>query len=105
MKSNDISLPTVPFRTRGGVRVPHRKTTSTCESIVMTVPSQVSIPMQQHIGAPCKPTVKVGDIVCVGQVIGDSDQFVSAPIHATVSGKVLKIADIPMTTVRNVRLL
>ncbi len=97
MKSNDISLPTVPFRTRGGVRVPHRKTTSTCESIVMTVPSQVSIPMQQHIGAPCKPTVKVGDIVCVGQVIGDSDQFVSAPIHATVSGKVLKIADIPMT--------
>lgn len=97
MKSNDISLPTSPFKTRGGVKVPHRKNTSACESIVMDIPSQVSIPMQQHIGAPCKPTVKVGDIVSVGQVIGDSDQFVSAPIHATVSGKVLKIADIQMT--------
>lgn len=98
MGKSNISLPSVPFRTKGGVKVPHRKTTSGCASVTMNVPKQVSIPMQQHIGAICKPTVKVGDIVCVGQVIGDSDQFVSAPIHATVSGKVSKIADIPTTS-------
>jgi electron transport complex protein RnfC len=40
--------------------------------------------MIQHIGAPCVPSVKPGDIVNVGQVIGDSPAFVSAPIHATV---------------------
>ena len=48
-------------------------------------PSRVAIPLQQHIGAPCTPTVKVGDSVAVGQVIGDSDKFVSAPIHASIS--------------------
>ena len=37
------------------------------------------IPMQQHIGAPCKPVVKAGDPVCVGQIIGNSDAYVSAP--------------------------
>ena len=44
------------------------------------------LPMQQHIGAPCTPTVKVGDSVSVGQVI-DSDKFISALIHASISGK------------------
>ena len=52
--------------------------------------------MQQHIGAPCEPVVKVGDEVAVGQLIGDSDKFVSAPIHASVSGTVTAIGDIKM---------
>ncbi|MGI6733656.1 MAG: hypothetical protein ACOX4J_05730 [Anaerovoracaceae bacterium] len=47
--------------------------------------------MVQHIGAPCQPTVAVGDLVKVGQVIGDSEAFVSAPIHSGASGKVLSI--------------
>ncbi len=47
--------------------------------------------MQQHVGAPCKPLVKVGDLVQVGQKIGDTDAFVSAPIHASVSGKVTAV--------------
>ena len=47
--------------------------------------------MQQHVGAPCKPLVKVGDTVDVGQKIGDSDAYVSAPIHASISGKVTAI--------------
>jgi electron transport complex protein RnfC len=53
--------------------------------------------MSQHIGAPCQPLVKKGDTVKVGQVIGDTDAFVSAPIHSSVSGTVKEI-----TTVRNV---
>lgn len=52
--------------------------------------------MQQHVGAPCKPLVKVGDLVQVGQKIGDSDAFVSAPIHASISGKVSAITKIAL---------
>ena len=52
--------------------------------------------MQQHVGAPCKPLVKVGDLVQVGQKIGDSDAFVSAPIHASISGKVSAITKVAL---------
>lgn len=54
-------------------------------------PDIVTIPMQQHIGAPCKSLVKKGDHVDMGQKIGGSDSFVSAPIHASVSGTVKEI--------------
>ena len=74
-----------------GAPVPHRKHTTDCETVDMPVPATVSICMQQHIGAPCVPVVKAGDQVFVGQLIGDSDKYVSAPIHSSVSGKVVKI--------------
>ncbi len=48
-------------------------------------------PLRQHIGAPLSPLVKPGDHVDVGQKIADSDQFVSAPVHSSVSGTVTKI--------------
>lgn len=80
-------------RGRGGVKVPHNKNTENCKIIRMPAPEKVVLPMQQHIGAPCIPTVKVGDTVKVGQIIGDSDKFISAPIHASISGKVTSIAD------------
>ena len=50
--------------------------------------------MSQHIGAPCKPLVAKGDTVKVGQLIGDTDAFVSAPIHSSVSGTVKEISSI-----------
>lgn len=78
----------------GGVIVPHRKNTETKATLIMPVPKKVIIPMQQHIGAPCELLVKKGDIVKVGQLIGDTDKFVSAPIHSSVSGKVISIKDI-----------
>lgn len=52
--------------------------------------------MQQHVGAPCRPLVKVGDTVDVGQKIGDSDAYVSAPIHASISGKVAAITQVTL---------
>ena len=55
-------------------------------------PKEVFIPLQQHIGAPCKPIVEVGDEVKIGQVIGSSDAFVSSPVHATINGKVKDIS-------------
>lgn len=79
---------------RGGVSVSHNKNTAEMPVERMPVPEKVVLPMQQHIGAPCVPTVKVGDVVSVGQVVGDSTSFVSAPIHATISGKVTSVGDV-----------
>lgn len=79
-----------------GIRVSHEKATASSESVRLPIPETVAIPMQMHIGAPCVPTVKVGESVLVGQKIGDSEQFVSAPIHASVSGTVKEIKEIPL---------
>ena len=54
---------------------------------VFPAPDLVVIPMSQHIGAPCKPLVKKGDLVKIGQKIGDN-QGLCVPVHASVSGKV-----------------
>lgn len=55
------------------------------------VASRVVISMSQHIGAPCKPIVKPGDRVLMGQKIGEPVSVVAAPIHASVSGNVVSI--------------
>ena len=81
-------------RTRGGVHAPHRKNTAESETVVMPPPGQIVLAMSQHLGAPCVPTVKVGDTVEVGQVVGDSDKPVSAPVHSGVSGKVTAITEL-----------
>jgi electron transport complex protein RnfC len=69
----------------------HYKNTAGCETEVMPIPDIVKISMSQHIGASCKPLVAKGDTVKVGQLIGDTDAFVSAPIHSSVSGTVVGI--------------
>lgn len=74
-----------------GIRVPHKKNTADCEPIRIPVPKTVTIPMSMHIGKPAKPVVKRGDLVKVGQLIGEPDGFVSSTIHASVSGKVAKV--------------
>ena len=55
-------------------------------------------PINQHLGAPLKPTVSVGDRVLYGQKIADSDSFVSAPLHSSVSGTVIDIGLYPHHT-------
>ena len=62
---------------------------------VVTPPPQVIIPMAQHIGAPDKPIVAVGDYVKMGQKIGENPAPVSAPVHASVSGKVVAVEPRP----------
>ncbi len=79
---------------RGGVHVSHHKNTAEMPVVRINPPQKIVLPMQQHIGAPCEPVVKVGDIVSVGQVVGDTDKFVSAPIHSSVSGKVVAVGDV-----------
>jgi electron transport complex protein RnfC len=96
MPQYDLTFPSFPFRTHGGVNAPHRKNTENCETEILPIPEKVVIPMKQHIGAACTPTVKVGDIVSVGEIIGNSDAAMSAPIHASVSGKVSYIGEIQL---------
>lgn len=85
---------------RGGIHVLHNKITAESETVRIPTPEKVVLPMSQHIGAPCTPTVQKGDYVYAGQVIGDSDKFVSAPIHASVSGTVTAIGDIKLANGR-----
>lgn len=53
--------------------------------------SEIIFPLVMHLGAPCKPLVEKGQKVLVGEKIGDSDAFVCAPIHSSVSGIVKDI--------------
>lgn len=81
---------------RGGVHPDDRKGYTAAKAIeVAPVPQKVIIPTRQHIGAPCSPVVKVGDLVKKGQVIAEAQAFVSSPVHASISGKVVEIADYP----------
>lgn len=81
---------------RGGIYPPGYKEPTAHLGIEKAVePNVVSIPLQQHAGAPCQPLVKVGDRVTVGERIGESDAFISAPVHSSVSGTVKKITNIP----------
>lgn len=91
MKKDELRFPKKPFFTKGGAKVPHRKNTAQCETVELKDIPQVVIPMSQHIGAHCKPVVNKGDRVFVGTIVGDSDAFVCAPVHSSVSGEVKDI--------------
>ncbi len=92
-----MEFPKHPFRTHGGAAVPHHKNTWELPTATMPPPERVILPMQQHLGAPCVPTVKKGDTVFVGTVVGDSDAYVSAPVHASVSGTVEELTTVMLT--------
>lgn len=76
-----------------GLKLLHYKNSQDAGTVEMPVPKMVRIPMVQHMGAPCSPVVKPGERVLVGQLIGDSEQAFSVPIHSSVSGTVKAIED------------
>jgi electron transport complex protein RnfC len=78
---------------RGGTHPPQNKSLTRDSSIKPgPVVKQVAIMLSQHTGAVCQPIVKKGDSVKAGQKIGDSDAFVSAPVHSPINGKVKEIS-------------
>ena len=79
---------------KGGVHPNYMKAPEVPVNVV-TPPKQVVIPMAQHIGAPNKPLVAVGDYVRMGQKIGENPAPVSAPVHSSVSGKVVAVEPRP----------
>jgi electron transport complex protein RnfC len=81
---------------KGGVH-PHDFKYFSNKVAIEDFPAQdkVIIHLSQHIGAPSKPIVKVGDLVKKGQKISEAGGFVSIPMHSSVSGKVTKIGNYP----------
>ncbi|WP_298653927.1 electron transport complex subunit RsxC [uncultured Proteiniphilum sp.] len=75
----------------GGIHPKEQKISAGNAIQSIATPDQVIIPLAQHIGAPCQPVVKKGDAVKVGTLIGKTVGFVSANIHSSVSGTVVKI--------------
>ena len=80
----------------GGVHPSEHKEFSENKPLVtFPAPETVVIPMSMHLGAPANPVVQVGDYVKMGQVIGEAAGFISAPVHASVSGTVIAIEERP----------
>ena len=78
----------------GGLKLAGHKQVSMTQPVSeIAIPPQLIIPVQQHIGAPAEPVVKVGDTVKKGQLIADMQGTVSAPIHAPSSGTISAIED------------
>jgi len=79
---------------RGGIHPRDKKELSAGKPIVEPKPPErVVIPLSQHLGAPCKPVVTIGQEVKKGEMIGEAAGFVSAPVHSSVSGKVIAIGE------------
>jgi Na+-translocating ferredoxin:NAD+ oxidoreductase subunit C len=87
----------------GGIHPDNKKNTERQETIRMSLPSKIIVPLLQHIGAPLEPVVSRNEKVKVGQVIANSEAFISAPIHSSVSGKVKEIVPFVLSTGANSR--
>jgi electron transport complex protein RnfC len=87
---------------KGGIHPPYNKNTTSALPIEpFAAPEKVVIPLSQHIGAAATPTVKKGDKVKIGQVIGEAAGFVSSPVHSSVSGTVLSVGAFPHQSGKN----
>ena len=79
--------------TTGGIHPDKFKLSSDIAIEDAGIPETVTIPVRQHIGAPAKILVKKGDKVKVGTLIADADGIVSADVHSSVSGEVIKVEE------------
>ncbi|MFA4842255.1 MAG: electron transport complex subunit RsxC [Candidatus Omnitrophota bacterium] len=73
----------------------HKHETENSSIEKLPAPARAYIPLSQHIGKACVPLVKAGDIVSLGQKIASAEAHVFAPVHASISGKVIGIQDWP----------
>ena len=76
----------------GGIHPNDSKIARDCAIEVLPLPQTMYVSMAQHLGAPAKPIVAVGDKVKAGQVIAEPGGFISAFVHSPVSGTVKSIA-------------
>lgn len=80
------------FTFKGGIHPYEGKELTEEKDVIDYLPQgDMVYPLSQHIGAPAKPIVKKGDRVLAGQLIAEAAGFVSANIHASVSGTVKTI--------------
>ncbi len=91
-----VGLGSPLHKLRGGVHPEGRKDLSADPPIrVLPLPERLFVPMQQHIGAPARHLVSVGETVKKGQLLAASQGMVSAPVHAPTSGRISAIGDFP----------
>ena len=76
----------------GGVHPAGNKNTEQYPTVRLEAFEKVEIPMSMHVGIPCRCIVKPGDTVKVGQLIGEAGGYLSAPIHASISGTVKSVS-------------
>ena len=79
---------------KGGIRPDDHKYTKDSPVERIKEPDTVSIALSQHVGVMCRPTIKVGDRVLCGQLIGDIPGGLGCPVHSSVSGTVLRIEEV-----------
>jgi len=89
-------MPQLRTFTRGGIHPPEEKISAASPICYGTVPKQLLIQVNQHIGKPSKIIVEKGMSVVRGQPLTESDGFVSSVVHAPVAGKVQKIMRFPL---------
>lgn len=81
---------------RGGIHPrEHKEATESKKIEVAPLPQRAFIPLSQHTGAPSTPAVKPGDKVSTGSVIGKPAGTISVPTHASISGTVAEIKELP----------
>ncbi len=81
----------------GGVHPPQHKRESTSRPVVAApLPKRLVLPLHQHIGGPAEAIVAKGDRVLKGQKIAKARGYVSAPVHAPTSGRVIDVGDHPV---------
>ena len=77
---------------KGGIHPKEKKELSKDKEIIEVLPKgQLVFPLAQHIGAPAKAIVEVGEQILRGQKLAEAEGFVSAPIYSSVSGTVMAI--------------
>jgi electron transport complex protein RnfC len=84
-------------RIRGGIHAEEHKAATATQAIVnnFPLPKKLYIPLQQHVGKPAEPLIRVGDTVLKGQLLAYSQGLISAPVHAPSSGIILDVNDYP----------
>ncbi len=82
---------------RGGIHAQEHKAETHDKPIAMNLPlpKKLYIPVQQHVGKPAEPIVKVGENVLKGQLLAYSQGTISAPVHAPSSGVIFDVQDFP----------
>jgi len=88
---------TMPYKLwsfHGGLHLPGHKDISTQQpSGAVFIPRRLVLPLQQHIGEPAEPAVKIGERVLGGQIIAYANGYVSVPLHAPTSGTISDISE------------
>jgi len=81
----------------GGLHLEFHKSMSMAAAVERApLPKELVLPLHQHIGEPAEPVVAVGDTVLKGQRIARATDYVSAPVHASTSGRVVAIEERPV---------